>query len=91
LVTHALIAMARYYFRVRDGDTLLKDDGEAEDLPNLKAVRVQAIESARQILSEAVLRGTAGSLRQQIEVMDASGRTVLTMPVGNAVGTASQT
>ena len=83
--------MARYRFRVRDGGTLLEDDGEAEELPNLKAVRLQAIESARQILSSAALSGTAGNLHQQIEVMDASGRTVLTMPVGNAVGTESQT
>jgi len=83
--------MARYHFRVRDGDTLLEDDGEAEDFPSLKAVRQRAIEGAREILSAAVLSGTAGSLRYQIEVMDTSGRTVLTMPVGHAAGTESQT
>jgi hypothetical protein len=83
--------MARYFFHVRDGDTLHPDDHEGEELPNLKAVRVRAIESAREILSEAALSGTAGSLRQQIEVVNASGRAVLTMPVGHAVGTESQT
>jgi hypothetical protein len=83
--------MARYFFHLRDGDTLLPDDTEGEELPDLEAVRVYAIESARDLLSEAALGGKAASLHQQIEVVDASGRTVLTMPVGNATGTESQT
>ena len=83
--------MARYFFHLRDGDTLLPDDGEGREFPNLVAVRLEAIESARDILSEAALSGTAGSLHQQIEVTDESGRTVLTMPIGNATGTESQT
>jgi hypothetical protein len=86
-----MTAMARYFFHVRDGDTLLEDDEEGEELEHLNAVRRLAIESARQILSEAVLSGKAGSLRQQIEVVDASGITVLTMPVGHAVDTETQT
>ena len=55
--------MARYFFRLRDGDTILPDDDEAEELPNLEAVRLQAIESARQLLSEAALSGKAGRFR----------------------------
>lgn len=83
--------MARYFFRVRDGGTLLPDDGEADELPDVAAVRRQAIESAREILSEAARMGKARSLRQQIEVVDASGRVVLKMPVGRSIGTKSQT
>lgn len=83
--------MARYFFHLRDGDKLLPDDTEGEELPDLEAVRVYAIESARDLLSEAAFSGKAASLHQQIEVVDASGRTVLTMPVGNATGTESQT
>jgi hypothetical protein len=82
--------MARYFFHVRDGDNLLPDDGEGQEFPNLEAVRLEAIEGARDILSEAALNGAAGSLRQQIEVTDESGRTVLTMPIGHATGTESQ-
>jgi hypothetical protein len=82
--------MARYFFHLRDGDNLLADDGEGQEFPNLEAVRLEAIESARDILSEAALSGTAGSLRQQIEVTDESGRTVLTMPIGHATDTESQ-
>ena len=82
--------MARYFFHLRDGDRLLLDD-EGEELPDLVAARSYAIESARQLLSQAVLSATAFSLHQQIEVVDEAGRTVLTMPVGRATGTETQT
>jgi hypothetical protein len=83
--------MPRYFFQLRDGDTVLQDDEEGEELPNLDAVRLYAIQSARELLSEAALRGTAGSLLQQVEAVDESGRTVLTIPVGHATGTETQT
>lgn len=83
--------MALYFFHVRDGDTLLKDDGEGQEFPNLEAVRLEALEGARDILSEAARSGHAGSLNKQIEVADEAGRTVVTMRVGRATGTESQT
>lgn len=83
--------MARYFFHLRDGDSLLKDDEEGQEFPNLEAVRLEAIEAARDILSEAALSGHAGSLNQQIEVVDEAGHTVVTMPVGRATGTQTQT
>jgi uncharacterized protein DUF6894 len=83
--------MARYFFHLRDGDTLFTDDDEGEELRDLDAVRSYAIESARELLSQAVLNGRAASLHQQIEVADETGRTVLTMPVGHAMGTETQT
>ena len=82
--------MARYFFHLRDGDTLLLDDDEGEELRDLEAVRSYAVESARQLLSQAVLSGTAASLNQQIEVANERGQTVLTMPVGHAAGTETQ-
>jgi uncharacterized protein DUF6894 len=82
--------MARYFFRLRDGDALLPDDEEGEELRDLEAVRRYATESARQLLSEAALSGRAGSLNHQIEVTDETGRTILTMPVGHATGTETQ-
>jgi hypothetical protein len=84
------IAMAIYFLRLRDGDTLLPDDGEGEEFASLDDVRSDAIESARQILSAAVLNGTAASLNQQIEVVDERGKTMLTVSVGRAVGTKTQ-
>jgi hypothetical protein len=81
--------MARYFFHLRDGDTLLVDD-EGEELADLQAVRSYAIDSARQLLSQAVMNGTARSLHQQIEVADERGRTILTIPVGHATDTETQ-
>ena len=82
--------MARYSLRLKDGDALLPDDGEWQEFATLDAVRNEAIESARQLLSAAVLNGMAASLNQQIEVVDEHGKTVLTVPVGRAVGTETQ-
>ena len=82
--------MPRYFFHLRDGDALLADH-EGEELRDLEAVRGYAVESARELLSLAVLSGSAGSLNQQIEVLDEGGRTVLTVAVGHATGTETQT
>ena len=81
--------MARYFFHLRDGDALIQDD-EGQELPNLETVRLEAIAGAQEILSEAASTGQAARLRLQIEVVDETGRTVLTMPVGRATGTESQ-
>jgi hypothetical protein len=82
--------MARYFFHLRNGDTLLPDD-EGEELRDLEAARSYAIESARQLLSQAALSGTAASLHQLIQVLDEGGQTVLAIPVGHATGTDTQT
>ena len=81
--------MSLFFFHLRYGSELrLAEDGH--ELPSLHAVRHEAVESARELLSDAARRGKAGSLNLQIEVMDESGRTVLIMPVGHATGTESQ-
>jgi hypothetical protein len=61
--------LPQYYFRVRDGGSLLPDDGASQEFATMEEVREEAVESARQLLSNAVLTGKAGSLDQQIEVM----------------------
>jgi len=83
--------MPRYWFNVRDGNDLLLDDAEGCQLPNLLAVKKDAVLAARQILCAAALTGVAASLQVQIEVVDEAGETVLIMPVGHATGSESQT
>lgn len=83
--------MARYFFRVRVGDRILPDDSDGVEFESLEQARVEAIQSAREILSNAALSGKAGSLDTQIEVTDEAGTIVLTMPIGRATGTESQT
>lgn len=68
--------MARYFFHLRDGDTLLPDD-EGIELRDLEDARSYAIESARQLLSEAALSGTAGSGCVSEKVSHGSGGVVL--------------
>jgi hypothetical protein len=82
--------MPRYFFHVRDGDEVLLDDEEGEEHANLDEVRKAATEGARDMLGEAALSGKAASLRQRIEVADETGKTVLTVPVGHATDTETQ-
>jgi hypothetical protein len=82
--------MARYFVCIRDGDRILPDDGEGQEFATLEAVRREAIQSARELLSDAALSGKAASLNLRVEVLDATGETVLIVPVGHATGTEAQ-
>jgi hypothetical protein len=84
------VAMPHFFVRVCDAGRLLPDDGEAQAFENLEQVLHEAISSARELLSRAVLIGKAGNLNQQIHVFDEVGKTVLIMPVGRATDTESQ-
>ena len=83
--------MPRYFFRLRDGDDILPDDGEGQEFPNMEAVCLEAFTCARDILSEATWSGKAATLNQHIEVSNEAGKIVLTVPVGRVIGTESQT
>ena len=83
--------MPRYFVRVKENGKLLPDDdGPPEEFPDLEAVRAVVLESAREVLSQEVLKGTAASLDIQIEVEDERGQRLLVMPVGRVVDTVSQ-
>jgi hypothetical protein len=62
--------MPRYYFHVRDDGELL-EDFEGEECESLENARMHAIEGARGILSDAVLKGEAANLNRQVEVTTA--------------------
>ena len=82
--------MPRYFVRVKVNGKLLRDDDPPEEFPDLEAVRTVVLESAREVLSQAVLKGTAASLDIQIEVEDERGQRLLVVPVGRVVDTVSQ-
>jgi len=66
--------MPRYFFHVREGQTLNRDE-EGQDLPNAEAARHEAVNSIREILSEKLLHG--GSLNHRsIEIADETGHVV---------------
>ena len=60
--------MPRYYFHVREGSTLNRDE-EGQELPDAEAARQEAISAGREILGEKLLHG--GSLNgRTIEIAD---------------------
>jgi hypothetical protein len=66
--------MPRYYFHVREGGTLHRDE-EGQDLPDAEAARKEAISAAREILGDKLLHG--GSLNSRaIEIADETGHVV---------------
>ena len=72
-----------YYLRVRDGGGLLPDNNRGEQYAGLEQVYAAARERFQDVLRVAAFSGKAGSTRREIEVSDASGRTVLTIGCGS--------
>ena len=67
--------MPLYYFHVRTERGLVLDE-EGIDLPHMQAVRREALTSAAEFMAEAEWSGAL-----TLEVEDASGDTVLTLPI----------
>lgn len=66
--------MPRYFFHVREG-SLLNRDEEGQELPNADAARQEAISTTREMLGEKLLHG--GSLNHRtIEIADETGHVV---------------
>jgi hypothetical protein len=66
--------MPRFFFHVRDGDDLSRDE-EGQEFPDVEAARREAVSSNREMLSERILHG--GSINhRQIEIADETGHVV---------------
>jgi hypothetical protein len=66
--------MPRYFFHVREGNTLNRDE-EGQELPDAEAARQEAISTSREMLGEKLLHG--GSLNHRtIEIADETGHVV---------------
>lgn len=75
--------MARYFFHERSvGGYHIDEHGI--DLPDLEAVRREAIAGARSMIAAAALTGRL-SLEVVFEVIDEQGTLVLTLPFSSAV------
>lgn len=75
--------MARYFFNVHDRLGHLRDR-EGSELPNLAAVRARAIHDARSLMSADICEGLI-NVADYVEVTDAAGAVVLTLPYSEAV------
>ena len=71
------MAVARYYFNIRNGHGFTADD-EGTDLSSKDEARAHAIIGARSLLSAEVLEGML-DLNGQIEMMDERGQLVMTV------------
>jgi hypothetical protein len=74
--------MPRYFFNLIDGASVIPDE-EGTELAGLEEARVEAIESAREILSDDARDGI-GAGDQKFDVTDESGTTVLTVAFADA-------
>ena len=73
-ITNDARAMPRYFFHVREGSVLHRDE-EGQELCDAEAARREAINSSREMLGEKLLHG--GSLNgRSVEIADETGHIV---------------
>ena len=75
--------MARYYLHINNGGGY-SEDIEGQELADLDAARVAAIEGVRSLLSEEARQGQL-DLSGKIEIADADGNILLIVPFSEAV------
>jgi hypothetical protein len=75
--------MAHFYLHIRNGSGYV-EDLEGQELPDLAAARVQAVEGIRSVLSEEARQGEL-DLRGSIEIADSDGNILLILPFKDAV------
>jgi hypothetical protein len=73
----------RYFLHMRRGEELIQDP-DGTELPNLDAVRAEAIQGARQILAQNVMSGSVVTGRK-FEICDEQGKVLLVVPFSEAV------
>ena len=78
--------MPRYYFHIRDGDTLVLDD-DGSELANVEAIRNEALQSARDLHRQDATDHFFTSGSPYIAVSDDAGNVVLTQPIRVMNGT----
>ncbi|MBY3389507.1 DUF6894 family protein [Rhizobium laguerreae] len=75
--------MPRYYFNIIAGDGI-REDLEGTELPSLEDARLEAIEDARALMSDAILLGQDISSRR-LEICNEAGDVLLTVLFKNAI------
>lgn len=76
--------MPRYYFHIRDGESVVFDR-EGADFASLELALEEAVTSAREIIAEAVRRGKAPD-GQVFEITTEEGEVVRSMPFSSTIG-----
>ncbi len=76
--------MPMYFLNLRRSGELT-EDLEGYDLPDLEAVREEAVEGARTIVSEDVRFGKEINLADSVEITDSDGKHLQTITFADAI------
>ena len=76
-------SMARYFFHIKDGAALIKDD-EGCELPTPEAARRQALVSARELWADAIKSGRPLGA-DAVVIADEQGRMFTFVPMNEAL------
>jgi hypothetical protein len=76
--------MSLYYLHIVDDDDVVLDP-DGSDHPNLEAARDEAIDGARQLISDAVRHGSPLRMHRFFRINDADGKTLLNVPFTDAI------
>jgi uncharacterized protein DUF6894 len=71
--------MARYYFHVREMNQLVTDD-QGVELPDKSAALLEAQQSARDLLADAIMAGK-DRIPEEFVIADEQGREIATVPL----------
>jgi hypothetical protein len=71
--------MPRFYRHMQHGDQLIEDP-EGIELPDLDAARADALRGVRDLLSEAIRKGTDDLLEDAVIITDGSRRELMRIP-----------
>jgi uncharacterized protein DUF6894 len=75
--------VGRFYFHLRSGEELLRDD-EGQDFPDRSAARQEAEQAARELLAEAIKGGRA-RVPEAFVIADELGREIDTVLLAAAL------
>jgi hypothetical protein len=76
--------VTRYFFHLHNADMLVTDD-DGQELADLQAASIVAADIVTDLLNEYAFSGVAENPVRQIEVADASGATLMIVPVARLV------
>jgi len=76
--------MPRYFLHVRDADRLLRDP-DGIHLHDVEAARVEAIQSARELMADSIVRDGHIGIERSIVVGNDMGATLLVVPFRDAI------
>ena len=70
--------MGRFFFHLKDGDEIIPDE-DGTELPDVAAATREALQSARELLAEAIKAGNP-RIYEALVIADEAGRTVDILP-----------